>query len=163
MTNCARSNAARGVCATLPVPVPSGEIERFAGPAADAVLTQQEQNMSADRDSPVRSPHSGLSTDEAQRRLRQFGANALPEARATPIWRRVLKQLRSPLIGLLLFALLFDLGSWAYEGMLGIPVEATAILAIVLLNAGLGSFQEYRSEQALAPLDRKSTRLNSSH
>src|SRR3546814_19010167 len=76
------------LCATLPVPVPSGEIERFAGPAADAVLTQQEQNMSADRDSPVRSPHSGLSTDEAQRRLRQFGANALPDARATPNWRR---------------------------------------------------------------------------
>src|SRR3546814_7953925 len=47
---------------------------------------------------------------------------------------------------------LFDLGSWAYEGMLGIPVEAIAILAIVLLNAGLGSFQEYRSEQALAQL-----------
>src|SRR3546814_11991360 len=47
---------------------------------------------------------------------------------------------------------LFDLGSWAYECMLGIPVEAIAILAIVLLNAGLGSFQEYRSEQALAQL-----------
>src|SRR3546814_14433369 len=36
--------------------------------------------------------------------------------------------------------------------MLVIPVEAIAILAIVLLNAGLGSFQEYRSEQALAQL-----------
>lgn len=108
--------------------------------------------MMADHDRAVPSSHSGLSSDEAQRRLQQFGTNALPEAQPTAIWRRVLKQLRSPLIGLLLFALLFDLGTWVYEGMSGTPVEAIAILSILLLNAGLGSFQEYRSEQALAQL-----------
>lgn len=108
--------------------------------------------MSAQRSPTPPLPPMGLSNTQAQQRLRQFGANALPEARTTPVWRRVLKQFRSPLILLLLFALLFDIGTWLYEGMIDVPVEAVAILSILLLNAGLGSFQEYRSEQALAQL-----------
>jgi len=136
----------------MPMPAPSGAIAVSTRPVKMLRSSYEEQDMSAHRARAVPSPHSGLSADEAQRRLRQFGANALPEARTTPIWRRVLKQLRSPLIGLLLFALLFDLGTWAYEGMHGTPAEAIAILSILVLNAGLGSFQEFRSEQALAQL-----------
>ena len=94
----------------------------------------------------------GLSSEEAARRLREGGPNALPEAPSTPLWLRFVRQCQSPLIYLLVFAFAFDLGLWAYDGASGWPVEAMAIAAILLLNAGLGTFQEYRSEQALAQL-----------
>src|SRR5918994_7006932 len=95
---------------------------------------------------------NGLSTAEAAERLTRFGPNALPEAAPDPLWRRFLRQFASPLIFILLFALAFDLGLWIYEGGHGWPIEATAIGLILLLNAGLGLYQERRSEAALARL-----------
>ena len=94
----------------------------------------------------------GLSTAEAADRLATIGSNALPERPPTPLWRRFLSQFESPLIYILLFALVFDAGMWAYEGARGLPVEAGAIGLILLLNAALGLYQEYRSEAALTRL-----------
>jgi magnesium-transporting ATPase (P-type) len=51
-----------------------------------------------------------------------------------------------------LFALAFDLGLWLHEGANGWPIEGSAIALILLFNAGLGLYQEYRSEAALARL-----------
>jgi Ca2+-transporting ATPase len=64
----------------------------------------------------------------------------------------MLSQLRSPLIYILLFAVAFDVAVWGYEGWKGLPIEGLVIAAVVLLNASLGTFQEYRSEQALTQL-----------
>ncbi len=94
----------------------------------------------------------GLSSDEARRRLAAHGPNALPEATPPAAWRRVLGQLRSPLIYILLAALAFDLGSWIFEGRHGVPFESLIIGLVLALNAGLGAFQEHRSERALARL-----------
>ena len=94
----------------------------------------------------------GLSAVEAQRRLLSLGPNVMPEAPVLPLWRRAARQFQSPLIYILLVALIFDLGMWVLEGADTWPIEAIAILAILLLNAGLGTLQEYRSEQALAKL-----------
>ncbi|AMY07910.1 Calcium-transporting ATPase [Luteitalea pratensis] len=95
---------------------------------------------------------SGLSTADAVERLGQFGPNALPEQAPEPLWQRFLRQFNSPLIFILLFALTFDLGLWAYEGGHGWPIEAAAIGLILLFNAALGLYQEQRSEAALARL-----------
>jgi Ca2+-transporting ATPase len=65
---------------------------------------------------------------------------------------RFLGQFESPLIYILLFALVFDMGTWAYEGATGWPIESLVIGLVLLLNSGLGVVQEYRSEQALARL-----------
>jgi len=94
----------------------------------------------------------GLSAAEARRLLREFGPNALPETKPSPIWLNFLRQFQNPLIYVLLFALVFDIGSWLHEGAVGGPVEALAIAAVLLLNAGLGTYQEKRSEQAIAQL-----------
>ena len=94
----------------------------------------------------------GLSTAEAAERLSRIGPNALPEQPADPLWRRFARQFNSPLIFILLFALAFDLGLWAYEGAHGWPIEASAIALILLFNAALGLYQEQRSEAALARL-----------
>ncbi|MDF2693435.1 MAG: pacL, partial [Labilithrix sp.] len=94
----------------------------------------------------------GLTTAEAARALVEYGSNELPRARPTPLWRRFARQFKSPLIYVLVFALVFDFGVWAYEHWQGMPVEGLVIAAVLLLNAGLGTFQEHRSEQALAQL-----------
>ncbi|HSW47175.1 MAG TPA: cation-translocating P-type ATPase [Phycisphaerae bacterium] len=91
----------------------------------------------------------GLTSDEVQLRRARHGSNALPEHPPEPLWRRILRQFASPLIYILLFALAFNLIIWGREGAHGIPVESLAIAFILLLNAGLGVFQEYRAEAAL--------------
>ncbi len=94
----------------------------------------------------------GLSSEEARARRERYGPNALPEEQSEPMWRRFLRQFQSPLIYILLFALAFDLFAWIQEGAHGLPVESIAIAFILLLNAGLGVFQEYRAEAALSRL-----------
>ena len=93
--------------------------------------------------------HRGLATAEAERRLAESGPNALPERPPESTFRRLARQFASPLIYILLFALAFDVGLWAFEGFPGWPVEATAIGLILLFNGVLGFFQEKRSEAAL--------------
>jgi Ca2+-transporting ATPase len=94
----------------------------------------------------------GLSTQEARSRLSRYGRNTLPEKPPTPLWRRFVQQFRSPLIYILLFALLVDLGIWFAEGARSVPVESIAIGLILLLNASLGVYQESKAEAALARL-----------
>jgi P-type Ca2+ transporter type 2C len=94
----------------------------------------------------------GLTGADAAQRLLKFGPNTLPEPRPLSFWHRLLKQFTSPLIYILLFALVFDAGQWYFEGATGIPLEAIVILLILALNAGLGVAQEYRSERALTRL-----------
>jgi Ca2+-transporting ATPase len=94
----------------------------------------------------------GLSTADASERLARVGRNALPEQPPDPLWRRFARQFNSPLIFILLFALVFDWGLWMYEGAHGLPIEATAIGLILLFNGALGLYQETRSEAALARL-----------
>jgi Ca2+-transporting ATPase len=96
--------------------------------------------------------HYGLSNEAAQARLRQYGPNALPERPPTPLWRRFVRQFQSPLIYILLFALVADAAIWVSEGATGLPVESIAIAIILLLNAALGVYQESKSEAALARL-----------
>ncbi|HEY8946899.1 MAG TPA: HAD-IC family P-type ATPase, partial [Polyangiaceae bacterium] len=101
----------------------------------------------------------GLTSKAAALGLLDHGPNALPEAPSRALWRRFFRQFQSPLIYVLLFALVFDAGSWLLEGRAGVPVEAAAIALVLLLNAGLGTFQEARSERALSQLRALSTPL----
>lgn len=96
--------------------------------------------------------HHGISNAAAQALLQQHGPNALPEQPPTPLWRRFARQFQSPLIYILLFALGADAAIWFNEGAAGLPVESIAIAIILLLNAGLGVYQESKSEAALAML-----------
>jgi len=91
----------------------------------------------------------GLTRKEAQDRLQREGPNALPESPPTSVWTRLARQFHSPLIYILLFALGVDLALWIYEGAHGVPFESVAIALILVLNAGLGTYQEAKAEAAL--------------
>jgi Ca2+-transporting ATPase len=101
----------------------------------------------------VPSVRGGLTSAEAQARLEHYGPNQLPEAEPIPWWVRVGRQLQSPIIYILLFALAFDVVIWVLEGAHGWPFESTAILVILAFNTTMGVWQEYRAEDALARLE----------
>jgi len=98
----------------------------------------------------------GLSSGDAEQRLQELGPNALGPPKRAPWWKRLFNQFKSALIYLLLFALIVDLITWVRGGATRLPIEALAVAAILLLNAGLGLLQEYRSERALEELARLS-------
>lgn len=88
---------------------------------------------------------NGLTAAEAQSRLARDGHNELRERPAVPFWKKVVAQLNSFVVILLIVASVVS-------AMLGDTVEAVVIMAIVVLNAVLGVVQENRAEQALAAL-----------
>jgi Ca2+-transporting ATPase len=87
----------------------------------------------------------GLTTAEAEKRLKQYGQNQLREAPRPSFWALMWRQLSSFVVVLLIIASIIS-------ALLGDYVEAIVIMAIVLLNAALGIIQEQRAEQALAAL-----------
>src|SRR6185503_16456485 len=101
---------------------------------------------------PKTNPVHGLTTSEVQRRLALYGKNALPSAPPTPAWQRFLAQFQNPLTTLLPVATVISCIAWVIEDAGGLPYEALAILAIVILNAVLGYVQEHRAERAVAAL-----------
>lgn len=97
---------------------------------------------------------TGLTAEQALVALRLHGENALPRQKPRSFLARLGQQLKSALIYVLLFALFVDVVAWAAAGGHSLPLEALAILGVLLLNAGLGVLQEYRSEQALTELQK---------
>jgi Mg2+-importing ATPase len=91
------------------------------------------------------SSETGLSSESAASRLRRVGNNALKEerrlSRASVLW----KQIKSPLLLLLLFAA-------AISGASGEWTDAIVVAAIVLVTVGVGFRREYDAESAAAAL-----------
>ncbi len=88
---------------------------------------------------------TGLTSAEAEKRLREHGPNRLAEQRGVSWIGLLARQFSSALI-LLLFAAVI------VTAAMGHYVDATAILIILLLNGGLGFVQEWRAERTLQAL-----------
>jgi P-type Ca2+ transporter type 2C len=88
---------------------------------------------------------TGLSSQEAQRRLAEHGPNQLAESKGITFWQMLWAQFNNFVVILLVIASILS-------AILGEEVEALAIMAIVVLNTTLGVIQERRAEQALAAL-----------
>ena len=87
---------------------------------------------------------AGLATDEAGRRLKQFGPNAVPDT--TPnSFRMVLEKFWAPVPWMLEAAIVL-------QTALGEYVEAAIIAGLLVFNAALGFFQEGRAQATLAAL-----------
>lgn len=88
---------------------------------------------------------SGLSREEASRRLSLFGPNELRATRRISVFALFLEQFNNILIIILLVATVLS-------AFLGHGTEAVAICVIVLFAVLLGFVQEYRAERAIEAL-----------
>ena len=88
---------------------------------------------------------SGLSEQEAKQRLSKFGPNELKERKKVNPAKIFLRQFKSFLIAILLVAAILSLFLKEF-------LDASVILAILVMNAFLGFIQEYRAEKAMEAL-----------
>ncbi len=91
----------------------------------------------------------GLSAEEVDRRIKEHGPNELIETGGRGPWAILWEQLSGPMVLLLFFAA-------GVSVFLDEVADAFVILAIVVINAILGFFQEYRAEKAMAALKQMS-------
>ncbi|MBI4193969.1 MAG: HAD-IC family P-type ATPase, partial [Betaproteobacteria bacterium] len=94
-------------------------------------------------------PDQGLTQQEAQDRLRKFGANELTERPRPGFFALLWDQFNNYLVIILIIAALVSL-------LLGEYVDSLAIMFIVVLNAVVGVIQESKAEHALAALKKMS-------
>lgn len=97
----------------------------------------------------VQSSPSGLSSQEAASRLEKYGANTLQEGKKKSLLEKFVDQFKDFMILVLLVAAVVSM--YAHQGEPD-PTDAIIILAVVLLNAVLGVFQESKAEEAIEAL-----------
>ena len=113
-----------------------------AGPATafytlDAARALEELETSA----------SGLSSQEAARRLQHYGPNKPPE----PARRSALLRFLTHFHNILIYVLI---GAAAITAVLGHWIDTGVILAVVIANATIGFIQEGRAERAMESIQR---------
>jgi P-type Ca2+ transporter type 2C len=93
----------------------------------------------------LQTTEKGLSTDEAKKRLKRFGANAIQEQKRLTKLTIIAEQIKSPLILILILA-----GS--VTGFLREWVDTGVIFAAVIANTLLGFWQENKAQTVLEKL-----------
>ncbi len=93
---------------------------------------------------------TGLSEQTAQDLLQKNGPNKLKEAKKDSLIKRFFKQLADPMIIILICAAAVSAFTALYEHEA--PTDVIIILAVVLINAILGVFQEAKAEKAIEAL-----------
>jgi len=88
---------------------------------------------------------TGLTSSEAAARVAEYGPNSLPAGEGTNLLKLLFEQFTDIMVIMLIIAAGISL-------VLGETVDFVVILIIVVLNAALGVYQEFRAEQALAAL-----------
>ncbi len=101
----------------------------------------------------------GLSSQEAAKRLEANGKNALKAAKQKSLVKKFFEQLAEPMTIILLVAAAISAGVEIYEGLqhgFEFPADVVIILAVVIINAVLGVFQESKAEKAIEALQEMS-------
>lgn len=111
-----------------------------------AELTEIYQHLNASDD--------GLASAEAEQRLAEFGPNALPEKTPPAWWQVFLRQFYSPLIYILLIAAFISILTKDLR-------DAGFIFFVLVLNAIVGGYQEWKAEKSSQAL-RKLLRIRAS-
>lgn len=98
----------------------------------------------------VKSSAEGLTAAEAQKRLAEHGENKLQEGKKKSLIRRLLEQFTDPMIIILIVAAVISAITSIVEHEA--PTDVIIILAVVIINAVLGVYQESKAEKAIEAL-----------
>ena len=93
------------------------------------------------------STSKGLSSSQAERRLHEYGLNELQGHKGVSPFKIFIEQFTSPLVWILIGAFIVSL-------VLQEHIDAIVIAIIIIVNAALGFFQEYRAEKSIEALKR---------
>lgn len=93
----------------------------------------------------LNSSEKGLLEDEVKKRVTKYGTNELQTKSKINPFIVLINQFKSFIIYILIFAIIFSL-------IIGEYVDSMIILAIVIINAVIGFFQEYNAEKSLEAL-----------
>jgi magnesium-transporting ATPase (P-type) len=85
---------------------------------------------------------AGLSEEDASQRLKEFGLNKLPE----PAQRNIVLRFLSHFHNILIYVLI---GAASITALLGHVVDTFVIIAVVIINAVIGFYQEGKAEKAM--------------
>ena len=113
--------------------------------------TQSKEEVLKELDSSI----EGLSTVQAQERLATYGHNELDEGEKRSLLSKFIDQFKDLMIIILLIAAALSVIT---EGMDGLT-DAMIILAVVVLNAAFGVYQEGQAEAAIEALKNMSSPL----
>lgn len=107
-------------------------------------------------------PENGLSSEEAKKRLEEYGLNKLQEGKKVPFIIKLLKQFIEPMVIVLLIAaaismVIFLVNVIFLKQASDEWIDAIVIMAIVIINAFIGAIQEQKAEQSLEALKKLST------
>lgn len=89
--------------------------------------------------------YSGLAKDQVHHRFTRYGANQIVKKQTDSLLRLLWRQINSPLIWVLL-------GSGMLAISLGKTTDGLVVLAVVVINALIGFFQEYKAGRAIEAL-----------
>jgi H+-transporting ATPase len=107
-------------------------------------MNGQPLRKASDSSTPPRPDLTGLSSDEARSRLAQYGANAIREERVSP-WRKFLGYFWGPIPWMIEIAAVLSGVTRRWD-------DLAIIVVMLLINAGVGFFQEYKADTAIAAL-----------
>jgi sodium/potassium-transporting ATPase subunit alpha len=106
----------------------------------------------ADALTSLRSAEHGLTSAEAEKRLREFGSNRIEEIRGEPQWRQFFRQFTHFFALILWVAAALAFFAESRSPGAGMWQLGIAILAVIVINGSFSFWQEYRAEQAIAAL-----------
>ncbi|VUC66303.1 cation-translocating P-type ATPase [Streptococcus pseudoporcinus] len=117
----------------------------------DVYYTQSEETILEQ----LHSSREGLSSEEAKSRLDQFGRNELDEGEKRSLFMKFLDQFKDLMIIILIVAAMLSVITEGSKGL----TDAIIILAVVVLNAAFGVYQEGQAEAAIEALKSMSSPL----
>ena len=115
----------------------------------DLFYTQSEEQVLSSMGSSL----DGLSSDEASKRLAEYGRNELEEGEKRTLLAKFLDQFKDLMIIILIAASILTVITEGSHGL----TDAIIILAVVVLNAAFGVYQEGQAEAAIEALKNMSS------
>lgn len=83
---------------------------------------------------------NGLTQIQAEERLKINGKNEIPKAKNKTVFKIFIEQFKSPIVLILIIAAIFSIFTKSYA-------DAIFIFAVIIINAVIGTYQEWNSEK----------------